>query len=92
MVNNSASFSNLSATPAAFQLLGGTYGITVSATFGAGSVTLNVLAGDNITWIAVLTAFAAVGYAYLSLPPGQYQLAIATATAVYAAIAPIKGA
>ena len=84
--DDGAKFANISATPASFSLLGGTYAVTVSATWGGGSVTLNSLAGDNATEIAVLPAFSSNGYASLNLGPGLYQFAIATATAVYADI------
>lgn len=76
--------SNLSATTGAFQLSGGAYGVTVSATFGGGSVTLQRLASDGSTYVTCLTAFTAAGYASVNLPPGTYKIAIATATAVYA--------
>jgi hypothetical protein len=70
-------------------LLGGNYGLLVSATFSGGSITLNGLALDGATYVAVLPAFTASGYAQVQLPPGQYQLAVATATAVYAALSRI---
>jgi hypothetical protein len=79
-------FSNISATPAAFTLLGGTYCMTVSASFGGGNVQFNILSLDGVTWIPVQNAFTSNGFAILDLPPGQFQLAITTATAVYAAI------
>ena len=50
------------------------YGLTVSATFGGG----NVQAGSTSE-----TTFTANGFVK---PPGQYRLAITTATAVYAAL------
>lgn len=86
---SSVSFSNISATTASFTLTGGTYGVTVSATFGGGSVTLNRLSLDGSTFVAVLPAFAANGYGDIQLPPGTYQVAVATATAVYVQIAGI---
>ena len=57
--------------------------MTVSATFGGGSVTLQRLAPDGSTYVTVLTAFTTAGYASANLPSGTYQIAIATATAVY---------
>lgn len=80
---------NASATSSAFYLRGGKYGMTVSATFGGGSVTLQKLAPDASTYVTALTAFTAAGYATVDLPPGQYKVAVATATAVYAAVDPI---
>ena len=78
------SFSNISATTAAFVLRGGRYGIDVVATFGGGSVTLEKLAGDGSTFVSVSSAtdFTAAGYAEIDLPPGTYKIVIATATAV----------
>jgi hypothetical protein len=84
------SFKNIAATPAPFNLRGGSYGISAhSATWSAGSVTLQRLAPDGLTYVTVLTAFSADGYASVNLPAGTYQLAIATATAVYADITSI---
>ena len=76
-------FKNISATPAAFVLRGGNYGVTIHATWGGGSVTLQRLAADGATYITVTTAFAADGFVTLNLPNGQYQLLVATATAIY---------
>lgn len=75
-------FSNIAATTAAFTLTGGRYAFTVAATFGGGSVTLQVLAGDGSTWLTVSNQTAAA-HATVDLTPGSYRVAIATATAVY---------
>jgi len=77
------SFSNISATPASFTLRGGNYGVTVHATWGGGSVTLQRLSPDGSTYVTVMTAFAADGYANANLPSGTYQLLVATATGIY---------
>jgi hypothetical protein len=79
------SFSNISATPSAFFLGGGLYGVTVMGT-GFGTVTLQRLAADGSTYVTCLTAFSANGYATVYLPKGQYQLTISSTTAVYADI------
>lgn len=79
-------FSNISATTATFTLRGGQYGVMVNATFGGGSVTLQRLSLDGSTYVTVLTAFSAAGYATVNLPSGTYRLTIATATAVYAEV------
>jgi hypothetical protein len=76
------SFKNISATPASFTLTGGNYGVTVTATWGGGSVTLQRLAPDGSTYVTVMTAFTADGYADANLPDGTYRLLIATATGV----------
>lgn len=80
---DSISFSNIAANTASFQLKGGCYGVTVSATFGGGSVTLQRLAADGATFVTCLTAFSAAGYATVNLPIGTYKIAVTTATAVY---------
>jgi hypothetical protein len=77
-------WTNISATPTAFTLRGGQYAVTVIATFGGGSVTLQRLADDGSTYVTCLTAITANGYATVNLPSGTYKLTIATATAVYA--------
>lgn len=82
-------FSNLSATPTQFALLGGTYGVTATATWGGGNVVLNILSADGSTWVPAIIAIAANGFAVVNLPAGQYQLAITTATAVYMTISRI---
>lgn len=81
-------FSNISASTAAFVLNGGLYGVTVQGS-NYGTVTLQRLSGDGSTYITVLTAFSANGYATVSLPQGSYRLTIASATAVYADVTSI---
>lgn len=76
---------NVSSTPAAFALRGGQYAITVHAgTWSSGSVVLQRLAPDGATYVNVMTALTADGYATVNLPTGTYQLSITTATGVYA--------
>lgn len=83
-------FSNISASTAAFTLRGGTYGATVKAT-GFGTVKLQKLAPDGVTYVSVSTDtdFAADGYASVNLPGGTYRFEVTTATAVYADITSI---
>jgi hypothetical protein len=77
-------FKNASSTQGPFSLRGGSYGVTVHAgSWGGGSVTLQRLGDDGATYVTVLTAFAADGYASVNLPAGTYHLAIVTATGVY---------
>jgi hypothetical protein len=83
------SWSNIAAMPAAFTLPGGLYGVTVKGT-GYGSVTLQRLAVDGTTYVTCLTAFGANGYQSAYLPSGTYQLAIASASAVYADVVGIE--
>ncbi len=82
-------FTNISANTAAFTLRGGNYGVTVSATFGGGNIALQRLAADASTYVTVVTAFTAAGYASANLPSGTYRLAVTTATAVYADVVSI---
>ena len=82
--------SNASASSAALNLLGGEYGVLVTASWGGGSVTLQALAGDGSTFITVLPAFTSNGFATIDLPAGCYQLTVATATAIYASVVRIK--
>lgn len=77
---------NISASTAAFPLLGGLYGVDVVATFGGGSVTLQRLSADGSTYVTALTAFTAAGYGTVYLPPGSYRLTVATASAIYASV------
>ena len=84
-------WNNLSATPANFQLGDGSYEVDVIATFDDGSVTLNKRAQDGVTFEQVLTPFTANGIQFVDLSAGTYQLAIDTATRVYAKIARIPG-
>jgi hypothetical protein len=84
-------FSNISATTASFPLFGGEYGITAScASWGGGTVQLEVLGPDQATWIAAATALSANGFQVIDLPPGSYQLALTNASAVYASVARIN--
>jgi hypothetical protein len=92
--HESFAWSNISATPAQFSLLGGTYVLDAVATWSTGSVKLQRVGPDGSTLIdpataASLTANGTSGA--LSLPPGKYQLTIATATAVYASLTRIPG-
>ena len=81
---------NASATQTGVVWAGGPGMFTCEATWGGGTVTLQVLSGNN-TWIAVgtdttLTANGAAGF---MLPRGcQIRALIATATAVFAFVAP----
>jgi hypothetical protein len=81
-----ASFSNISASTAAFQLQGGKYAAAAIATWGGGSAKLQALGPDGSTFLSVSSAtdFSANGYATVDLPAGQFRFTIATATAVYA--------
>ena len=90
--HESFAWSNISATPAQFSLLGGTYVLDAVATWSTGSVKLQRVGPDGSTLIDAATSMTANGTSgELSLPPGKYQLTIATATAVYASVTRIPG-
>lgn len=94
--------SSIAATTASFPLAGGRYAVAVVATFGGGSVKFQMLGPDNSTYLDVKQAysdgsagtetdlvigtFLAAGMKVFDIPPGQYRLTVATATAIYAAI------
>jgi hypothetical protein len=82
-------YSNISATTGAFALLGGKYEFSVAATFGGGNVQLQTLSLDGSTWINAGSSVTVNGISTLELAPGQYRIAITTATAVYASLTTI---
>lgn len=92
ILNETFSFSNISATPTAFLLRGGSYAVTAKATWGGGSVTLQRLSVDPTTYVTCLTAFSADGFATVMLPPGTYRFLVATSTAIYVDIVAIATA
>ncbi len=89
--------SNIAATTAAFTLYGGRYAFGAVATWGGGSAKLQQLGPDGSTFIDFLgsannagaeqnypvNALTANGVLVIDLPPGQYRVTIATASAVY---------
>jgi hypothetical protein len=86
-------YSNVSSSQTGFKLLGGTYGMTVTATWGGGSVDLKKLSADGSTYVSVLSStFTANAHQTVNIPPGIYQLTVATATAVYADITSVIAA
>jgi hypothetical protein len=87
--NQIVTFDDVDATPASFLLRGGLYAVTITATWGGGSVTLQRLAADGTTYVTVTDAFTDDAYLSISLPPGTYRLLMATATAMYADITSI---
>jgi hypothetical protein len=60
--------------------------LSVEATFGGGNVQLQLLGPDGSTWLAVGRAITSNGFSSQALPPGQYRIAITTATGVFAAL------
>jgi hypothetical protein len=90
--SNGFKVSNASATQGPFELLGGKYGVTALGTFGGGNIHLQILGPDGTTYVDVgsTTNFTANGYAAVDLPPCEVQIAITTASAVYASVIPIS--
>lgn len=81
--------SNVSATGSAVLYTGGPSLFMATATFGGGTVKLQVLLPDGSTWVDVAggSLTAAGTSAVLWLPPGSYRVNVATATGVYAYLA-----
>jgi hypothetical protein len=65
LLNETRAFTNISATTSAFLLRGGLYGVTSKGTWG--TATLQRLAADATTYVTVVTAITADGYATVSL-------------------------
>ncbi len=84
-------FSNISATTDPFSIYGGVYDFAVIGS-NFGTVTLSVLGPDGTTYITAATAISANGRSgAIALAPGQYRIAISSATAVYATLTRIPG-
>jgi hypothetical protein len=80
-------FSNISVTTSPFRLLGGTYGITATAaTWASGTVTLQILSADQLTWINVSAAFTANSFATVTVPNGIYRVLVASVANAYVSI------
>lgn len=84
---------NISASTGAFTLKGGQYSCDYIATWNSGSVTLEKLALDGTTFVAVAVAWSANGSSLLDLPEGTYKLVFGgSPSAVYVNICRIRGA
>ncbi len=84
-------FSNISATTTSFYLIAGRYAITYRSTsWGGGSVTLQQLAQDLVTFIPAAVAITADGTGLVEIPTGYYKFAVATATGVYLAMSKVN--
>lgn len=101
MHQEAVSWSNISASKQFELTLGGRFLFIASATWGGGSAKIQALSQDGSTYVDIFGAFDATdaeqnvaintltanGALVLDLPPGSYQLTIATASAVYASVA-----
>jgi len=77
-------------TTASFQLSGGLYGLD-AITQGGGTVTLQKLGGDGLTYLAAMTAAtAAAPYQTANLPRGTYRV-VAAAVTSWTSLARIPG-
>jgi hypothetical protein len=84
-------FSNAAnGTSAQFELRGGRYAFVFDGT-GTGTVDLKILGPDGATFqpCGLTQIVATTGYQVVELPPGQYEVIIATFTANYVVIARI---
>lgn len=80
-------FSSIAADTTYFPLDGGRYQVAVVATWNSsGTVTFEQRGPDGSTALVLGTAFSANGVANFDVPPGQYKLVVATATAVSATV------
>jgi len=96
-VTEAFSWDNVSATQASFTALGGKYLLGVhAAAWNTGSVGLEQLAHDGVTWVPVvgLTSDAANsitlavdGTVLYDLPGGTYRMVVSAATGIYASLA-----
>ena len=77
-------FQNLgTGTTTATYLVGGQYGITWRSTsWGGGSVQLQVLAADDITFVNAAVAATADGTSLVLIPSGYYLFVVTTSTGV----------
>lgn len=85
----SKSFSNISATTAAFRLGGGRYGMSAVASGYGTALQLQTLSADGTTFILAGSNFSAAGYQSLDLPPGSYRIFINGASGAYVELARI---
>lgn len=69
-----------------FNLEGGLYQVSATATWGGGSAVLEQLGPDGATWLTVALAISVDGGGTYYLPPGQYRWTVATATGVYTSV------
>lgn len=92
------SITGASADSSAYALIGGRYGLVVTATWNSsGTVGVDALAPDGSTWVPVTLqtvggpgiTVTANGTATCDLPAGTYRIKVATATGVSASLATV---
>lgn len=87
------SLAQASETPVTMTFGGGDYAMSVHAgTWNSGSVDLQIMLPDNVSFVTVLPAtFAADGLkTIIGLPPGQYKVVITTTNDVYYAVERVR--
>lgn len=94
-VTDGIQFTGISASTAPFRLKGGRYVLAATATFGGGSIAVQMLMHDGATWVTPLNiagsanTLTAAGTQVVDLPPGQYKIVIVTASAVTVSLSSI---
>lgn len=90
LIENAAAAAAQAAT---FKLAGGKYAVAAIATWGGGSVKLQVLGPNGSTYLSIgsATDFTANSFATVDLPPGSYRFTCDTASAIYASVYRIPG-
>lgn len=89
--NETFTLSNKAAGTYTFPLRGGQYWVEFNGT-GSGTFDLKKLGPDGSTYTARITQITAtVGQQTVFLPPGNYEIVIATFTANYAEVSRIPG-
>lgn len=78
-------------TGTAFEVTGGLYAIETLAT-GAGSIALQRLGPDGVTWGSVVTIPTTSNFSTAQLPRGQYRWLTSGFTAIFATISRIPQA
>lgn len=74
----------------AVEVESGKYMMTASATWGGGSIKLQILSKDGSTYVDIASStLSANGTLNIDLPKGAVRAVIATASAVYAELLPI---
>lgn len=69
-------YNNFTTTQGPFDLRGGTYAVTVAATFSTGTLTLQIISPDGVNWVNVDTAFSANAFKTYALPPNTYRILV----------------
>jgi hypothetical protein len=82
---------NSSANGAPAQWGGGKGLFTAVANWGGGSVQLQYMGPDGVTWLNIGAALTANGYLNFELAPGLIRAAVTAATAAYAQADQTKG-